>query len=89
MADLDVQKSHHGEKVRTPPSTPKAVSTGSDAVSTLIAAQQPVNIAASTTWRESTSQVDGLSQRSNSQHSEWDSIDASGSRSISGNIREV
>lgn len=89
MADLNIRKSHQGEKVRTPPAPPKAVSTGSDAVSALIAAQQVVNQATRAVWQQSARQVDALSDRSGSQHSEWDSIDTSGGRAIAGHIREV
>lgn len=89
MADLDIRKSHRGQKVRTPPTSPKPVSTGSDAVSALIGAQQAVDQVTHAIWQQSAAQVDGLSNRSGAQHSEWDSVDGNGSQGISGSIREV
>ncbi|GAT02553.1 Pc22g18450 protein [Mycolicibacterium fortuitum subsp. acetamidolyticum] len=89
MVNLRVVKDPDGRPVRAIPGPAPTVSTGEDAVSLRIKADQAANQAFRAAWELSRAQVSGMSTRADNQHTDWGVVDAKGGSDLSGTVREV
>lgn len=89
MVDLRVVKDPDGRPVRAVPGPAPTVSTGEDAVSLRIKADQAANEAFRAAWELSRTQLNEMSTRADTQYSEWEAVDGKGGSDLSGTVREV